>query len=113
MKIEVRFRGIEGSEPLREYAVRRAHVHLSRFGQELGTVIVRVGDVNGPRGGLDKRCRVTVQGPRFGSATLDELSDDVHAALDLALDRMARAIGRSLAKARGFKGLHAMTRRAS
>jgi putative sigma-54 modulation protein len=103
MQIEVRFRGIESSEPLREHAVHRAHAHLSRFGPELGKVIVRLDDVNGPRGGFDKRCRVTVQGPRLGSATLDELSDNVHAALDLALDRMARVIGRSLAKTREFK----------
>ena len=113
MKIEVRFRGMQGSEALREHAVRRVHVHLSRFGQELSGVIVRIGDINGPRGGLDKRCRITVQGPGFGSSTLDELSNDVYAALDLALERMARAVGRSLARAHRFPGNASLARRAS
>jgi len=47
MKIESRFRGLDAS----------ASLQLSRFGRELGVARVRLGDVNGPRGGIDTRCR--------------------------------------------------------
>jgi len=76
MKIEVRFRGLESSDALRDHASRRVQSHLSRFGHEVTEVVLRIADVNGPKGGLDKRCQVTVRGPSFGSAVLDEMSGD-------------------------------------
>ena len=102
MKTEVRFHGLEPSESLREHAARRIHFHLSRFGHDLTAVVVRIGDVNGPKGGLDKRCRITVRGPRLGSATLDEYSGDIWSAVHLATERVARNVGRTLEKTRGF-----------
>ena len=102
MKTEVRFHGLESSESLRNHAARRIHFHLSRFGHELSAVVVRIGDVNGPKGGLDKRCRVTVRGPRVGSSSLDEYSGDAWSAVDLAVERISRNIGRSLEKARSL-----------
>lgn len=102
MKTEVRFHGVEASESLREHTARRVHILLSRFGADLTGVVVRIGDVNGPKGGLDKRCRVTVRGPRVGSATLDEYSGDIWSAVDLALERAAQNVGRTLEKARSL-----------
>ena len=103
MKIEVRFRGMESSESLREHAARRVHLHLSRFGQQLSAVVVRIADVNGPKGGLDKRCQVTVRGPRVGSSTLDGMSGDPYSAVDLAVEGVARAVGRALERVRSLR----------
>ena len=100
MKVEVRFHGLESSSALREHASRRIHFHLSRFGSEVTSVLVRIGDVNGPKGGVDKRCQVTVRGPRLGSATLDDLSGDAYAAVDGAVERIGRAVGRELERVR-------------
>ena len=100
MKIEVRFRGLESSDALREHVSRRIHLHLSRFGNEVTAVLVRIADVNGPKGGIDKRCQVTVRGPRFGSATLDEASGDAYSAVDTAVERIGRSVGRGLDRAR-------------
>ena len=55
MTIDVRFCGLPSSEPLRAYIVRRIQSHLRRLGHFLGAVIVRLSDVNGPKGGIDKR----------------------------------------------------------
>lgn len=103
MKIEVRFRGIQATDALREHTARRVHFHLSRFGGEVTQVLVRLADVNGPKGGVDKRCQVTVRGPRFGSATLDELSGDAFSAVDRAVERISHSAGRELARARGHR----------
>ena len=101
MKIEIRFRGLEYSNALREHVARRIHFHLSRFGSELMTVLVRIADVNGPKGGIDKRCQVTVRGQRFGSATLNEMSGDAYSAVDMAMERVSRSVGRELDRVRG------------
>jgi len=100
MKIDVRFHGLESSDALREHAARRVHFHLSRFGGEVTAIVVRLADVNGPKGGVDKRCQVTVRGPRFGSATLDEMSGDAYSAVDVAVERIGRSVGRELGRAR-------------
>lgn len=103
MKVHVRFRGLQLSGALREFVLRRVHFQLSRFGHELTAVVVRVGDVNGPRGGIDKRCQVTVRGPRVRSSTLQETSSDAYAAVSSAVDRVARTVGRGIERARGLQ----------
>lgn len=103
MKMEVRFRGLESSEALREHALRRADVHLSRFGGEVTRVIFRISDINGPKGGVDKACQVTLRGPRLGSATVEELSADAYSAVDLALELSAATVGRELERVRTLR----------
>ncbi len=100
MKTQVRFRGIEASESLSEYASRRAHLRLSRFGSQVASVVVRISDLNGPRGGKDKRCQVTATGPGLGTVNVSETHDDAFAAVDLVFDRVSRTIGRNIERAR-------------
>lgn len=113
MKTEVRFRGIESSDALREYTVRRIHFQLSRFNGAIGSVVVRIGDVNGPKGGADKRCHVTVRGGAVGVVTVDERSADAYRAVDLALERAARAAGRELERCRASRRSEVPVARAS
>lgn len=103
MRIEFRFRALESSNRLRDYAVRRIHFQLSRFGPEISSVVVRLGDVNGPKGGIDKQCQLTVRGKRVSTVVVENVSADVYAAVDLSVERAGRAVGRALERARGFK----------
>ena len=103
MKIDVRFRGLGSTEALREHAERRILFQLSRFGHELSAVVVRVSDINGPRGGLDKRCRIAVRGRRIPVLVIEETSADASSAIDLAVGRIARTVGRELERARGVR----------
>lgn len=112
MKIEVRFRGLEPSEALRDHAARRIHFHLSRFGHEISSVLVRISDVNGPKGGVDKQCQVTVRGRRLTGVIVDDLSGDAYSAIDMAVERVGRAVGRDLERSRDVRMLFAIPRRA-
>lgn len=100
MKIEVRFRGMEASETLREHVLRRIHLQLSRFDGEVGSVVVRIADVNGPKGGVDKRCNITVRGPALAAVIVEDLSADTYSAVVSAAERAARAVGRELERVR-------------
>ncbi|MEZ4362701.1 MAG: HPF/RaiA family ribosome-associated protein [Kofleriaceae bacterium] len=103
MKIELRFRGLPSSSALREHVVKRVRTQLSRFGTQLSHILVRLEDVNGPRGGRDKRCLVTVRGPGLKLSPLEQLSDDAYAASALALERVSFAVGRELQRGRTKK----------
>jgi ribosome-associated translation inhibitor RaiA len=100
MNIEVRFLGLKSSNALREHVLRRIRSQLSHFGKEVTAVLVRIADINGPKGGVDKRCQVTVRGPRLGSATLNDLSGDAYSAADLAIERISRSVRRELDRVR-------------
>ncbi len=100
MKIDVRFRALDASEPLREHVLRAVHCQLSRFGRELSSVSARIGDVNGPKGGIDKRCQLHVRGPRLGSVVIEEASADAYAAVDACAERAAHSVGRELERLR-------------
>lgn len=100
MKIDVRFISLDSSRSFREHARRRLHLRLGRFASEISDIVVRVTDVNGPKGGLDKRCQVTIRGPKLGDLSVEELREDVHAAAHSAVERAGRAVGRALERAR-------------
>ena len=100
MNVQIRFRGVDSSDELIEHATRRLHQQLSRFGRDVTSLVLMISDENGPRGGRDKRCRLSVTGPRIGSLHLSELHDDVRTGLDRALGRLGHTVGRSLARAR-------------
>lgn len=100
MQVDVRFRGLESSAHFAQYAQRRVHQHLSRFGREIGDVVLRISDVNGPRGGRDKLCQLAVRGPGIGALHLSETHDDLYAGLDIALGRLDHTIGRAIERAR-------------
>lgn len=100
MKTTIRFRNIEASPEQRLAAERLVHLQLSRFGSDVRTVRVGVSDVNGPRGGVDKRCQVAVSGPRLGLVSVQQMHSDVATAIELALERATRAVGRSLERLR-------------
>ena len=51
-------------------------------------------DVNGPRGGVDKRCQVELRTDGAGSVVVTSVSHDWRTALDNALARAARFLMR-------------------
>lgn len=92
MKIEVRARGVDVSDEMRTYIARRLRFSLGRFDGHLQVVRVRLEDLNGPRGGVDKRCSLELSGDRLGSRFVEVRDSDFHA----AVGRAARAAGRTI-----------------
>ena len=113
MEIHIRTKGFTATPTQRDHAKRRIHAHLSRFGREIAQVTLRLTDVNGPKGGLDKVCQIVVKGPKLGVATLAEQTGEVLAAIDLAVERIAAAIGRTLERQRDAATARVSLRRAS
>ena len=70
---------------------RLAHV-MKRFGSKLTSVSVRFGDCNGDKGGVDKQCRIEAVVGHAGSVVTEETHADLYAAIDVAADRLMRAI---------------------
>ena len=97
MRLDIRGRHLTLTPALRDRATRRLHFALGRFHRRVGRVTVRLGDVNGPGGGVDKFCRVELHaaGRRI---TIEELDADIYAAIDRAAERVGRAVERAVAR---------------
>jgi ribosome-associated translation inhibitor RaiA len=79
----------------RELAVRRLRFVLRRLTWLVPRARVQLSDVNGPRGGVDKQCRVELKTANAGTVVVTAMARDWHAALDTALARSARTLVRT------------------
>jgi AraC-like DNA-binding protein len=66
----IRSAGTNDPETLRTYARWRLGFALRRFENKIRRVIVRLGDINGPKRGIDSHCSITLQ-LRDGGAPID------------------------------------------
>jgi hypothetical protein len=57
---------------------------------------VQISDVNGPRGGVDKRCQVELKTENVGTVVIASLARDWRTALDRSLTRATQVLTRSL-----------------
>ena len=75
---------------LRDLTERRVHFVLRRLGWLVPRAEVQMSDVNGPRGGIDKRCQVELRTDGAGSVVVASVASNWRTALDNALARAAR-----------------------
>jgi putative sigma-54 modulation protein len=96
MKTEIRAKGINQPQDFQEHVERRVALELSRFSGKLSEIIVWLEDVNGPKGGVDKHCRVKVSGPGVGPIVAEGRDADMTSAISRAIATAGRAASRSL-----------------
>ncbi|MEY4429226.1 MAG: hypothetical protein RLZZ182_1915 [Pseudomonadota bacterium] len=80
---------------LRDLAERRVRFVLRRLMWLVPHAEVQMSDVNGPRGGIDKRCQVALRTDGGGSVVVASVAGDWRTALDQALARAARYVLRT------------------
>lgn len=88
--------------------VEAAHTHaafaLTRFSRSIRSVTIRFDDPNGPKGGVDKLCTVTIHLIRPGEDVVVTHADvDGFAALSRAIVRAARVVARRLDRRRSWR----------
>jgi ribosomal subunit interface protein len=96
MNISIQCRGFSLTEALDNHVQQRLGFALARAGNRLRRVDVRLSDINGPRGGVDKRCLIEA---RLSGKTIvvEEVQADLYAAIDRAAGRIGRTVLRRLA----------------
>jgi hypothetical protein len=81
---------------LRDLTERRVRFVLRRLGWLVPRAEVQMSDVNGPRGGIDKRCQVELRTDGAGSVVVASVASDWRTALNKALARAVRFLMRAL-----------------
>jgi ribosome-associated translation inhibitor RaiA len=96
----IRAVGVPLSATDRDYLRRKLGRKLGKFARVIERTSVRIEDVNGPRGGVDKRCRIKVVLSALPSVVVEEKDRSLQAAMDGALARVERVVRQAVARRR-------------
>lgn len=102
MRLQVRVHDLQVSADLREVAERRLRFALDRFSRRIRSVTTKLADLNGPRGGVDKACRIVVELIPSGRIFIEDQDTDLITAVSRAAERAGHAISRRLCRAPRF-----------
>ena len=86
---------IKTTEAQHAYIMERVGAAAARLKDVPCTIDVRLTDLNGPKGGVDKQCAISVTPPGLAAVRVEEQASEYYPAIDAA----AAALKRSLAKA--------------
>jgi ribosomal subunit interface protein len=104
MELSVRGLNFDLTDAILGHVRRRLTEGLSHYAPRLRGVTVRVSDVNGPRGGTDKRCHLEVTAAGVGAIVADEVDADLYRAIDRAAARLRRQLARTFGRHRDGGG---------
>jgi hypothetical protein len=95
MQVIFESRDADGTQ-MRDFSVERVRFALRRLTALVPRAKVQFSDVNGPRGGVDKRCQVELNTDSAGTVVIASLARDWRTALDRSLTRATRVLTRSV-----------------
>lgn len=102
MKLDIRTRHLLLSAETLAELRRRVNLVFARISPRIRTVDVTVADINGPKGGADKQCRLVVRGRSTRSIAIEQVGTDTLATVAMAASRAEQALLRELSRRRGF-----------
>ena len=100
MQIDIQARDFSLTKALRNHVERRLGFALSTRYDRIKCILVRLSDINGPRGGNDKCCQLHVVLTGQADVIIEDTQANLYAAIDRAADRASRAVTRKLARLR-------------
>jgi len=104
MQVFVKSRDAQEADLL-DLSQRRTRFVLRRLAWLVPQATVVMSDVNGPRGGTDKRCQVELRTDLVGTVVVSSVASDWRSALDKALARAARFVLRLVHRHRDARQL--------
>ena len=101
MRIEIQGLGFPLTAPLLDHTRRRLRFALIRTSDRIKRVVVRLGDINGPRGGADKFCRMQVYIEHAPTVLIEAVGADLYAVIDRAAERAGRNVSKRVDRLHG------------
>lgn len=102
MQMDIQSQGFSLTDGIRDYVMKRLAYALAHGDATITRIIVRLSDINGPRGGEDKRCLIEVRLKAATSVVIEDIEADLYVAIDRATERAGRTLARRLARQREF-----------
>jgi putative sigma-54 modulation protein len=104
MKIGIQCRGFSLTSAIAGHVHKRLDFLLGRGIRRLRRVDVTLSDLNGPRGGVDKRCLIKVSIDGLRPVVIEDVQSDLYMAIDRAAGRASRTVLRRVSLDNGRRG---------
>ena len=100
MKWLLKAQGATYPATLPDHIERRLRFALARLGDRVERVIVFLQDINGPKGGVDKECRILAKVQGCGAIMATVADSEWTAAVDRATTRIGHTLSRRIGRLR-------------
>ena len=95
MNLRILSKKLTVSDEAKDRMERRVYFALGRFADRIKSVDLTLGDDNGSRGGVDKRCQILIKSRGAKDVIVEGRGDDIRALVDRTADRAGRAVARA------------------
>jgi hypothetical protein len=95
MKLRILAKNVTLSDEASNRIERRVYFALGRFADRIMSIDLTLGDENGPRGGVDKRCQFLVKSRGAKDVIIEGRGNDIRSLVDRTADRAGRAVARA------------------
>jgi len=96
MQIDIQARRFTLTDALRSHAERRLRLALTCCDDHIQRIVMRLSDINGPRGGVDKHCHLQVILAGLPDVIIEDTEADMYVAINRASDRAGRTLIRKV-----------------
>lgn len=96
MKICLNTQGFDLTPAIDAHVKKQLHQHLHSSHDYITAVDVFLGDINGPKGGIDKRAMICVQLASRLSIRVETVHPDLYAAIAVAARKTQRSVKRTV-----------------
>jgi ribosome-associated translation inhibitor RaiA len=102
MQMDIQSSGFTLTGGMRDYLMKRLAYSLNHGTESITRLIVRLSDINGPRGGADKRCVIEMRLKASPAVVIEDTEADLYVAIDRATERAGHTLTRRLARLRKY-----------
>ena len=103
MNINLQARDFHLTDSLESQIRQKMKNILNRFDQKIRMARVVLSDINGPKGGKDKRCTIKIEVHNFKTIVVDEVTENMYESISRCSQRAKRAIDKLFNKNRANK----------
>jgi len=100
MNVQIKYHHMPEKKELSDYIQHRIALALDRFERRIQSIAMHIYDMNGPRGGVDKRCLALVHLRPGGNVAFALRDTDEFTAVDRVADRLKERLRRELGRRR-------------
>jgi len=105
MNINLQTQGFDMTDAISAHVYRQINFNLANFESHVVSVDVFLSDINGPKGGPDKKALVCVRLNSRSTVAVERVRTDLYAAITLVSRQAKRTVRRALNKHRRMEKL--------
>lgn len=98
MDFKVHGANIEVTDAITSHVQNRFTAALDKHERQVEDITIRLEDINGPKGGVDMRCQATIHLRPGDMVVVEDVQEDLYAAISVAADRAKHVVSRRLEK---------------